>query len=155
MTTYKKMKRQYKASYLDKVVFDILNDLRKRKDFKYQILGLLESISTFDTISNIGLENPSNIPPLLAVINNLITRGNPTICSNYISSKIKFLSEGLTSNDFYFALHLIDARPTVSELYSEDLESNFERAFLNNFIPENKKYLTQLFQHQREMRTLT
>lgn len=149
------MKQQYKASYLDKNVFDSITNLRKGNEFKYKVLGLLESLSTFDTLTEIDFENPNSIPSLLAVANNIITRGNPTICSRDISSKLKFLSIGLTSSDFYNAIHLVDARRDVSELYDKDLESNFERAFLNNYIPQNKKYLTQFFQHQREKRTLT
>ena len=133
------MKRQYKASYLDKNVFDSITDLSKGKDkdLKYKILGLLESISTFDTFSNIALENPTSIPPILAVANNIITRGNPTICSKDISAKLKSFSTGLSAIDFYSALHLVDTKQNVVELYNEDLGSNFEKAFLNNYIPEN------------------
>lgn len=150
------MKRQYKASYLDKNVFDSITDLRKGNEIKYKVLGLLESVSTFDTISNIDFDNsPTSIPSLLAVANNIITRGNPTICSKDISAKLKTLSTGLSATDFYSALHLVDTRNDISELYNDDLESNFERAFLNNYIPQNKKHLTQFFQHQREKRTLT
>jgi len=149
------MKRQYKASYLNKNVFDSISSLRKGNEFKYKVLGLLESLSTFDTISNIDLDNPSSIHSLLAVANNLITRGAPTICSNYISAKIKSFSTGLSSTDFYSALHMVDTRNNVAELYNEDLESHFERAFLNNSFPNNKKHLTQFFQHQREKKTLT
>lgn len=149
------MKRQYKASYLDKNVFDNITTLRKGNDFKFKILGLLESLSTFDTLTDIDFDTPTSINSLLAVANNIITRGNPTICSKEISAKLKTLSTGLSATDFYSALHLVDARNNVTELYNEDLESNFERAFLNNYIPDNKKYLTQFFQHQREKRTLT
>lgn len=149
------MKRQYKASYLDKNVFDSISDLRKGNEFRFEILGLLESLSTFDTLTIIDFDNPTSIQSLLAVANNIITRGNPTICSKHISAKLKPLSTRFSATDFYSALHLVDTRQNVSDLYNEDLESNFERAFLNNYIPDNKKYLTQFFQHQREKRTLT
>lgn len=149
------MNRQYKASYLDKNVFESITNLRKGNEFKYKVLGLLESISTFDTLTAIDLDNPTSIPSLLAVANNIITRGNPTICSKDIYAKLKSFSIGLSASDFYSALHLIDTRLNVSELYNQDLESNFERAFLNSYIPDNKKYLTQFFQHQREKKTLT
>lgn len=149
------MRRQYKASYLDKNVFDSISDLRKGNEFKFKILGLLESISTFDTLTNIDFDNPTSIPSLLAVANNIITRGNPTICNKDTSAKLKSLSTGFSATDFYSALHLVDIRPIVGDLYNEDLESNFERAFLNNYIPDNKKYITHFFQHQREKRTLT
>ena len=149
------MKRQYKASYLDKNVFDSITHLRKGNEFKYKVLGLLESLSTFDTLTDIDLDNPTSIHSLLAVANNIITRGNPTICSKDISAKLKVFSTGLSATDFYSALHLVDTRQNLTELYNEDLESNFERAFLNNHIPDNKKYLTQFFQHQRQKGTLT
>ena len=48
------MKLQYKASYLDKAVFDCITDLRKRGEFKYKVIGLLESLSTFDVVTNIN-----------------------------------------------------------------------------------------------------
>lgn len=149
------MKRQYKASYLDKNVFDSITNLRKGNEFKYKVLGLLESLSTFDTLTDIDFDNPTSIHSLLAVVNNIITRGNPTICGKDISAKLKSFSTGLSATDFYSALHLVDTRRNVAELYNEDLESNFERAFLNNHIPDNKKYLTQFFQHQRQKGTLT
>lgn len=149
------MKRQYKASYLDKNVFDSITNLRKGNEFKYKVLGLLESLSTFDTLTEIEFDNPTSIHSLLAVANNIITRGNPTICSKDISAKLKSFSTGLSATDFYSALHLVDTRDNIGELYNEDLESSFERAFLNNRIPDNKKYLTQFFQHQRQKGTLT
>ncbi|MBS0645311.1 MAG: ATP-dependent DNA helicase RecQ [Verrucomicrobia bacterium] len=149
------MKRQYKASYLDKNVFDSIINLRKGNEFKYKVLGLLESLSTFDTLTEIEFDNPTSIHSLLAVANNIITRGNPTICSKDISAKLKSFSTGLSAPDFYSALHLVDTRDNIGELYNEDLESSFERAFLNNRIPDNKKYLTQFFQHQRQKGTLT
>lgn len=149
------MNRQYKASYLDRNVFDSISNLREKDEFKYKVLGLLESISTFDTETVIDLDNPTSINSILAVANNIITRGNPTICGKDISAKLRLFSNGLTEKDFYYALHLVDTRNNILELYNEDLESNFERAFLKNYIPQSKKYLTQFFQHQREKRTLT
>lgn len=77
------------------------------------------------------------------------------IRSKDISAKLNALSTGLSETDFYTALHLVDTRHNVAELYNDDLESNFERAFLNNYIPQNKKYFTQFFQHQREKKTLS
>ena len=149
------MKRQYKASYLDKNVFDSISELRKRNEFKYKVLGLLESLSTFDTLTDIDFDNPTSIHSLLAVANNIITRGNPTICSKDISAKLKSFSTGFSATDFYSALHLVDTRHNVADLYNEDLGSNFERAFLNTHILQNKQYLTQFFQHQRRKGTLT
>ncbi|MBS1748944.1 MAG: ATP-dependent DNA helicase RecQ [Bacteroidetes bacterium] len=149
------MKRQYKASYLDKNVFDSISDLRKGNEFKFKILGLLESLSTFDTFTNIDFNNPTTIPSLLAVANNIITRGNPTICSNYISEKLKSFSTGLSVTDFYSALHLVDTRQNVPEFHTDDLESNFEKAFIQNYIPSNRRYLTQFLQHQRAKKTIT
>ncbi len=67
------MTRQYKASYLDKNVFDNMSNLRKGNEFKYKVLGLLESLSTFDTLTAIDFDNPTSIPSLLAVANNIIT----------------------------------------------------------------------------------
>ena len=139
------MKRQYKAGYLDKNVFDAILQLRRKNELKFKIMGLLESISTFDTISLIKLENPESIPPLLAVVNNLIIRGTPTICSTYISEKLNSLLKEFTPQDFISALHIVDTRESIPAFYTYDLESNFERAFQDSYIPSDKKYLLQFF----------
>ncbi|NJK94505.1 MAG: hypothetical protein HC905_05880 [Bacteroidales bacterium] len=145
---------QFKASYLTKKVFDSILELKNNKELKFKTIGLLEFVSTFDVITDLDLKNPKHIPPLLAVTNNIITRGNPTICSYNTSSKLNLISNDFKSEDFFSALHIVDARPDIPKLYKEDLGSNFERAFLNG-IPANKKYLIQFFQHQREKKTLT
>jgi ATP-dependent DNA helicase RecQ len=149
------MNQQYKAGYLDKHIFDSLTELKKKEDSKFKIIGLLESVSTFDTQTKVNLKSPNYIQPLLAAANNIIIRGNPTICSRFISAKLSSLISGLSQIEIFQGLHLVDVRPNISNLYDEDFGSRFEKAFLNNFIPADKKYLTQFFQHQRAKGTLT
>jgi len=148
------MIRQYRASSLSKQVFESVSKLRKQKDYKFKIIGLLESLSTFDTLSEIPIEAPDEIPPLLAVANNLITRGNPTIASEKVNASLSSFLTGFSELDFYYALHLVDTRPSILKLYDEDLGSRFEEVFLNDIIPEDKRFLVQFFQHQRPKKTL-
>jgi ATP-dependent DNA helicase RecQ len=149
------MNLQYKASYLIKSVFDDIRDLTKNEHFKFKLLGLLESTSTFDVITNINLTPSGEMNSLLAVANNIITRGTPTLASKLICQELSFLKDNFTSKDYYNALHILDTRSKANPIYKDDLESGFEKSFLENIIPEDKKYLVQLFQHQREKSTLS
>lgn len=149
------MSIQYKASFLTRDVFDSLKSLAKNESFQYKILGLLNSVSTFEVITNIDLTKPDDIHPLLAVANNIITRGTPTIASKFINNKLQHLSEEFNGLDFYNALHLIDGRKDTKSIYIDDLGSGFEKAFLENLVPEDKKHFVQIFQHQREKKTLS
>lgn len=145
---------QYKAAFLHKTIFDRLYELRK-KEQKLKIKGLLESISTFDVISSLDLNTPNEINPLLAVANNLITRGYPTLCSRHIFRRLDPMVSELDVDDIFKALHIVDCRPNLPDIYTEDLDSDFERAFLENIIPDEQKHLVQFLQHQRSMATLT
>jgi ATP-dependent DNA helicase RecQ len=149
------MIRQYKAGFLDKTVFEAFRQLLSEKDYEYRILGLLDHVTTFDLISNLNFDLPENPHSLLAVANNIISRGCPTIASRLVSEKIASFNNNFTEYDFFNSLHLLDYRPGRPELYADDLGSQFEAAFLNNYIPSKGKILTQLFQHQRDLRTLT
>jgi ATP-dependent DNA helicase RecQ len=149
------MKFQYKAAYLSKSVFDQFRQLMEKQEVKYKLLGLWEHVTTFDVITQFNLENPTQLEPLLAVANNLICRGTPTIASNYISQNLDHFNNNFTPDDFFKALHLIDNRPDRPSFYSEDLDSQFEAAFLNSYLSTSGKVLTQLFQHQRDLSSIT
>ena len=145
---------QYKAGFLTKKIFDALFELQNDELYKYKVLGLLESVSTFDVESSVPLKHPEVIPPLLAVANNILSRGNPTICSQTIENHLSKIDRGYTAIDYFEALHIVDVRQPMPALFTSDLESGFEKDFLTKIIPPNKRYLVQFFQHQRKMGTV-
>ncbi len=149
------MKHQFKAAFLIKPVFDQFRLDMENPEKKLKILGLFDHISTFDVITQINLTNPDVLHPLLAVSNNLICRGAPTLASTFVSKILDGFNKKFTPEDFFIALHLIDTRPDRPSFYTQDLGSQFEAAFLNNYIKSSGKILTQLFQHQRDLGSIT
>lgn len=149
------MKLQYKAGYLSKNVFNQLRQLMEQEKQKYKILGLFDHVTTFDVITNFNLQKHPELNPLLAVANNLVCRGTPTIASKFISNEVAGFYQDFRPEDFIQALHLIDPRPNRPKYYTDDLDSQFEAAFLNQYFKTSGKVLTQLFQHQRDLTSLT
>lgn len=165
---------QYKAGYFLESVWRELKNLSKDEVDDLKLKGLLENLTTFEAITTLNLNRPADINSLLAVANNIITRGTPTLCSVFVEEEIansikrtekkieygtiKFpiLSSDYTTETFFNALHFILPRTesTTEELYTRDLDSNFERNFITTLIPNDYSYLKQLFQHQRKRRTL-
>lgn len=145
---------QYKAGFLTKEVFDSLFELQKDEQYKYKILGLFESVSSFEVETLLSLKHPEFIPPLLAVANNIISRGYPTICSHTVKEYFNDINIKYTAIDYFEALHMIDVRQPMPALFTKDLESGFEKDFLTKIIPPDKRYLVQFFQHQRQMGTV-
>lgn len=145
---------QFKAGFLSKKVFDSLFELQKDEHYKYKILGLFESVSSFEVETLLSLKHSDFIPPLLAVANNIISRGYPTICSPTVNEYIKNDEKTYTPIDYFEALHMIDLRQPMPALFTKDLESGFEKDFLTKIIPPDKRYLVQFFQHQRQMGTV-
>jgi len=131
--------------------------------------GLLRSISTFEIVTPIPLEMKHDAPSILAVAYNIATRGLPTLASIEIENRfvaafgyttcekaygsIKFpLSEALYSDYFFRALHPIDPRAVDRQKYLDlaSTDSNFEKSFLIEYIPEAKSYLAQVLEKQRQ-----
>ncbi len=167
---------QYKAGYFSKKIFDTLfdiindevdnhenyevnnQDIIKRK---YCIIGLIERAVTFDVSSNLELINPDNpkdIPSLLAVANNIITRGFPTLLPRNMSKHIDeyYSKYSFSIDDISWALHLADKRKKIPSIYLNDIESDFERNFISNlFNSSENQIIVQYLQHQRPLRTLS
>jgi superfamily II DNA helicase RecQ/very-short-patch-repair endonuclease len=177
---------QYKSGYILESVWAELKKFYKPKsqtdedvktalEKELKIKGLLENLTTFDVITTLNLKRPADPNPLLAVANNIITRGTPTLCSTFVETKIAeaikqtkrqieygtikfpFAETNITGENIFYALHYILPKDLASkeEIYSGDLDSDFEKSFINNLIPNEHSYLKQLFQHQRKRKTLT
>ncbi len=165
---------QYKAGYFLESVWKELKNLSKDKVDDLKLKGLLENLTTFDAITTLNLVRPADINSLLAVANNIITRGTPTLCSVFVEEEIAnsmkrtekkieygtikfpFTNSDYTTEDFFNALHIIlpETEATTEQLYTADLDSNFEKNFINSLIPSEHSYLKQLFQHQRRRNTI-
>ena len=169
--------QQYQSGYILESVSKELKKLSTDHTVALKVNGLLQSLSTFDVQTSVNLELPRVKHSLLSVAHNIITRGLPTFPSEFIEEQFaKHLAFTTNENDFgtisfplrkkfqtndfrlalFEALHIIDPRhnsPTKF-LNISDTDSSFEKAFLFQFIPAEKNYLTQLFQHQRKRQTL-
>lgn len=165
---------QYKAGYILESVWKELKKLSKDETDDSKLKGLLENLTTFDVITTLKLNRSADINSLLAVANNIITRGTPTLCSVFVEEEIAkslkltekkieygaikfpFTNSNYTTDAFFNALHFIlpETEALREQLYTADLDSNFENNFINSLIPSEHSYLKQLFQHQRKRNTL-
>lgn len=164
---------QYKAGYFLESVWKELKKLSKDETADLKIKGLLENLTTFESVTTLNLNRPADINSLLAVANNLVTRGTPTLCSIFVEEaiansikrtvktieygtiKFPFANFDYTTDILFNALHFIlpKTEATVEQLYTADLDSDFEKNFLISLIPTEHSYLKQLFQHQRKRKT--
>lgn len=141
--------------------------------------GLLKSLSTFELETNYNLEAFIPIPSIYAVAHNLITRGLPTIPSIYIEEEFSrlikktevnqkektnkgkvlysFIDSTISSDTLFKSLHFIENRAQIRKDYLDinGLDSNFEKDFLLNLVPEKLSFFTQIFQQQRSRSSLT
>lgn len=168
---------QFQAGYMLESVREKLIQYTKNEDQQHELQGLLQSLSTFDVQTTLSLECPQNIPNILAVAVNIITRGLPTLPTIYletyfadklgittrkdIDGKITFPAidntQSLQGEALFKALHVIDPRARNRRQYLElnDLDSSFERNFLLTLIPEAHSYLPQLLEKQRSRASFT
>ena len=167
-----KKNRQFFAGYILDEVSETFNGLPNTVE-KETAKSLLRSLSSFDVHSNIPLEAPENIDSKIAVLNNLIVRGLPTIAPIDIqdafvsafgtstptdkeSPVIKYCSNGkLDVNELYLALHIIDPRFSAENYNGDLLESDFEKAFINKRLKgSDNEYLIQMFEPQRRLSSI-
>lgn len=172
--------QQYQAGYILEALKDQLLAYSESHNIEIAINGLLKSISTFNIETSLNLEIQSAVPSILAVASNILTRGLPTLPSVFIEEqfaqalqltsrmdqkergkvnfplKAKFLDPVL-SDIFFRSLHVVDPRANKRNQYLNlsDVDSNFERSFLLNLIPENKSFLAQILEKQRSRGSLT
>ncbi|MFY8186365.1 MAG: DEAD/DEAH box helicase [Flavobacterium sp.] len=167
--------KQFKVGYIVDAISNLivekhkpLNYFTEKKDIEINSTkGLLESLSAFDVQFPYHHEvKYDQIHPVLATINNVITRGLPTKAP--ISIEKKFFDLGLTRksdntaiefkkatfdldyNTVFELLHVIDPSFNINEVdYIGELGSKLENKFLNSH-----PFVMQLFQSQRDLSTL-
>ncbi len=161
--------QQFYAGYVTDAVSDALQD----SDYAEIAEELMASVSTFDVISNKAIEHEGNINPILAVLNNIISRGLPTRAPLFVeklfSEKFQYSSQSdespaeyhfgktdlCSAEQIFEALHLIDPRFNLSNYNERILESSFESVFIHDYLSkENKTYLVQLLEPQRRLSSI-
>ena len=143
--------------------------------FSGKVEGLLEQLSLFHVE---GLSTSRPMAGIFAIAYNILSRGAPTMASprteELLAKTFKYTThddskEGIIRYDWQEgtvpdvfvngvvnALHVILPQSKASKLRisKAGLESNFERAFIGEYIREEQAYLRQLFARQRPRATL-
>jgi ATP-dependent DNA helicase RecQ len=170
---------QLQAGYILQGIRSSLFAHAKDEKIEHHLSGILKYLSTFDVETKLNLEHSKKPESIFAVAHNLISRGLPTIPSVYIEKKFaealksttlslkEYEEKGkinyeLTNDEFsgeilFNSLHYIEtrARNRSNYLNIDSIDSNFEKDFLLNLIPEDNSFLSQLLEQQRSRGTLT
>lgn len=160
---------QFFASYQLDAIRNLIQSADE--DTQKKMLGLYRQLSAFEVAApfDIGASIYDDVDPILAVLNNMVTRGLPTRTSPTVEDAFKSLGNkklddnlgalnfdinGLELNDILLALYAIDGRLTLDEnIYSNSiLESDFEKEFILWKAPAE---LRQVFMPQRSLMSIT
>ncbi len=165
---YVPLKQSFAAYQLDGVrkAFKDLDTNRMEQVSKlYEYLSTFEISAPFDINANVF----DDVHPILAVLNNIITRGLPTKASPTLEHQftklgnkqtpnsfgsIEFDIENLDSEELFLSLHNIDSRLTFSQnnYNTKPLESDFE---LNYLLHNRHQTLKQILLPQRSLKSIT
>ena len=163
---------QFNASYQLDFIKEAFSNISSEK--KERVRSLYKSISAFDVSApfDIGASIYDDVNPVLAVLNNIVTRGLPTkssplierifcksknVCKEDTTDGVlsyKQKAASIDVNDLFLALHLIDSRLSLNkENYSnKKIESDFELNFILAYTSET---LRQLLLPQRSLSSIT
>ena len=144
--------------------------LQKEKDTD-KLQGLWRNLSEFElqTPFDIGASIYEDVHPILAVLNNIVTRGLPTKASPFIEDAfaqfgnrqendelggINYCTDDLIYDELFIAMHLADSRWDISaDNYNLGvLDSDLEKTFITQTA---HPILRQLLQPQRDLSTIT
>ncbi len=171
---------QYKAGYIVDSIGQIINDFKSSLNKRIpaeqkqldQINGLLQYVSSFD-IEFPHKHNPDykKLNPVLATLNNIITRGLPTsapLSLEKLFSKINLTEPNKEEFEFHFPksinqisyetvfelLHIIEPNLEINRTnYGGNLGSDGEWNFLNENL-KDFPYAKQILQSQRKFATI-
>lgn len=159
---------QFQAGYcLDSVWSNLIDSGRDIERVK----GLLKSISIFD-VEGINEKQNKNIDPVVAVANNIITRGLPTKPSTFVEETIleetgflnkiindlgaisyKIEESMIFSRLLYRSIHLID--PKIKPENIKNSGSYLENRFLKNDSPNCfHPFLSQIWEPQKYLESI-
>lgn len=135
-----------------------------------KLKGLYKNLSEFEiqTPFDIGASIYEDVHPILAVLNNIVTRGLPTKASPFLEDafmsfgnrriedelgSIYYSIDDIKPDDLFMAMHLVDSRWKISaDNYNcKVLDSDLEKAFITTVSP----IIRQLMQPQRDLSTIT
>ena len=158
--------KQFHAAYQLDAVYNALQNIDKDK-----LKGLYKNLSEFEvqTPFDIGASIYEDVHPILAVLNNIVTRGLPTKASPFIENAFKSLGnerekdslgcicyniDHLDSDELLLAMHLVDSRWTITrDNYNNDvLDSDLERTYITE---KTNPILRQLLQPQRSLASIS
>lgn len=168
--------KQFKAGYIVDAVSNVITEHFKplnyfneeKNDSINQIKGLLQNLSAFDV--EFPYEHTidyAHIPPILATINNIISRGLPTKAPIVVEEVFANIGLTIKSDNEYVLdysnsvknlkfdtifelLHIIEPGLKLNnETYIGELGSQLERKFLGHH-----HFVQQLFQTQRDFATI-
>ncbi|MEA3451016.1 MAG: hypothetical protein U9Q83_03835 [Bacteroidota bacterium] len=140
---------QLKAGYFIEAIYSEFCT-GKQKD---QISELLNYLSHFDLLSDKDI-SPRNPDPIASVVNNIISRGTPTLPSNFIENRIattfiktkkveeensfsyKFVNDEL-KEEIFRSLFIVDPRITGKNIPKNLLKSKLANQLIKDFIPVN------------------
>lgn len=169
---------QLQAGYITDAVRQAVMKYAEEHCKEGGVQGLLLGLSTFCVDAIPAPEEKGKVPPILAVAQNILTRGLPTLPSVDLEEVYSHALGLTTRNDHYGkiafpftaavaaddagrcifeALHVIDpaSRDRLDYLELADLESGFERQFILSLLPEKFSYLAQVLEKQRSRNSMT
>ena len=160
---------QFYAGYQLDAVRDALNT--DDEEFNKKVSSLYKYLSSFDVAApfDFGAGVYDDVHPVLAVLNNIVTRGLPTKSSPFVEEafvsmgnhrqedklgSLNYAAEKLDAKELFLALHIIDSRFVLNAKNYNNaiLEGNFEKTFINSSAPQ---FFRQLFQPQRSLISIT
>lgn len=158
--------KQFHAAYqLDAVRKALQNIDEEQVESLYKNLSEFEIQTPFD----IGASIYDDVHPVLAVLNNIITRGLPTKASPFIENAfqdfgnkpltnnalggIEYNMDSLNPDDLFLALHLIDSRWTLTQdnYNTPILDSDLETTYITQIA---HPILRQILQPQRTLSSI-
>ena len=158
--------KQFHAAYQ----LDAIGKTLQKAD-KDKLRGLYKNLSEFEvqTPFDIGASIYEDVHPVLAVLNNIVTRGLPTKASPFIEDSftdfgnhlqddnlgaISYSINHLKSDDLLLAMHLIDSRWQITkDNYNIGvLDSDLEQTYITE---KADPILRQILQPQRELSTIS
>jgi len=167
---------QQQAGYILDSIFDLYKDTESKR----HLAGLTQYLSYFDIKTNLD-QKQGNVDPIVAVANNIISRGLPTKPSTFIEQSFAEAFEvteigknevGTISFTYkkhnpefekllFRAFHIIDPRIKSNDQYGrlieswERLGSQYEEGFLFSIIPEYLgQHFVQLIEPQRNFESI-
>ena len=160
---------QFFASYQLDAIRNLIQ--KADEDTQKKIAALYQRLSGFEVAApfDIGASIYDDVDPILAVLNNMVTRGLPTRTSPSIEDafsplgnqklsdslgSLNYNAKGLKLDDVLLALYAIDGRLTLDEksYCTKALESDFEKSFILGSAPAE---LRQVFMPQRSLMSIT